>query len=422
MQSIILAAGKGTRMRSGTPKVLHPVLGRPVLGYVLKTLASIGLKQNTVVIGHQAERLKVFLKEFDQKEKTRSQAVLQPRQNGTGHAVMMTASALRGRKGNVLIWPGDMPLVERSTLKNFIDQHRRSGAKASVLTSIQPNPSGYGRILRAGGKFFAIREELDASERERAIQEVNTGVYLFDLPLLFKALKRIRPVNKKSEYYLTDTIEELVRMNCPVEAFPLAAPSEGLGINSRQDLAKAVEVMMKREMQKHMAAGVTFEMPELTYVAPEVKIGEDTVIHPWCYIEAGVRIGKNCKIGPYAKLNRGVVIEDGAVIGSFVEVNRSKIGKKVYAKHLAYIGDAVIGEGSNIGAGTITANYDGTHKHQTKIGKKVFVGSNTVFVAPVRVGDSARTGAGSVVTAGTHIQKGITVAGVPAKPLKKKRG
>jgi bifunctional UDP-N-acetylglucosamine pyrophosphorylase/glucosamine-1-phosphate N-acetyltransferase len=289
-----------------------------------------------------------------------------------------------------------------------------------VLSCLRVDPKGYGRILRAAGSFCAIREELDATETERRIQEVNTGVYLFQAPVLFRALRKIRPDNVKKEFYLTDTIEVLAAADAKLRAFPLAMEKEGQGINSRMDLAEATEMMKNREVQKHMEKGVTFVAPDQTYVEPGVKIGTDTVIYPWCYIETGVKIGKNCRIGPFAKIRKGCTVGDGAVVGNFVELNRSRIGKRVMAKHLTYLGDAVVGDGTNIGAGTITANFDGKKKHQTHIGKKVLVGSDTIFVAPVRVGNGAKTGAGCVITSGSRIQKGQVVAGVPARPIKKR--
>ena len=421
MQAIVLAAGKGTRMRSDRPKVLHEILGRPMLAYVLEVLSQLGIKRPVVVIGSGADEVRKWGRFYFSGKKNRTVPIflLQRRQRGTGHAVMTAEKFLRGSKEDILIWPADMPLLKEKTLREFIVSHRRSGNEVSVLSSLFINPAGYGRILRAGGRFYGIREELDASGIERRIQEVHTGVYFFKARALLGALGKIRPENSKKEFYLTDTIEILSRGNRRMEAFPLADSSEAQGINSRADLAEAVRKMKNREIQKHQDGGVTFAAPDQTFVAPGVRIGRDTVIYPWCYIESGVTIGRRCEIGPFAKIRKGTVIADGAVIGSFVEVARSRIGKKVLAKHLAYIGDSVIGDETNVGAGTITANFDGKRKNKTRIGKKVLVGSNTVFVAPVTVGDRARTGAGSVVTRGTKIKKGEVVAGVPARPLKK---
>ena len=416
MEALILAAGKGTRMRSEKPKVLHEIFDRPLLEYVLRTVEGAGVKCPAVVIGSGAEQVCSFLEKRGKKFST----VLQKEQRGTGHAVMQAEKLYRGRKGSLLIWPGDMPLLKTETLAAFIKAHQEAKAKVSVLSCLRIEPKGYGRILRMGGSFYAIREELDATESERRIQEVNTGVYLFDVEALFASLKKIKPSNAKQELYLTDVIEVLYQKNERIEAFPFALQDEGQGINSRIDLAQAFTVMNKREIQKHQESGVTIISPETTFIAPGVKLGQDTVIYPCTYIEENVKIGRDCKIGPFAKIRQGADIGDECVIGSFVEVSRSKIGKKVMMKHLAYLGDAVVGDETNIGCGAITANFDGKKKHQTKIGKKVLVGSNTVFVAPVWIGDEARTGAGSVVTAKTKVEKRGVIAGVPAKPVEKR--
>ena len=415
MEAIVLAAGKGTRMCSELPKVLHPVFEKPVLGYVLETLAGTGMKNPFVVVGYKAEKVRAFSKAYG------ATSVLQREQKGTGHAVMAAGPALKNTQGSVLIWPGDMPLVKPETLAKFLAEHKRSRAHVSVLSCVQEDPSGYGRIVREDGHFVAIREEPDATSEERAIREVNTGIYLFDKKVLFEALEKVGRDNQKGEYYLTDTVEILRREGYCVEAFLFASPEEGQGINSRKDLATVTKIINEREIAKHQEKGVTFMAPEQTFVAPDVKIGKGTTIYPWCFIESGVEIGRDSEIGPFAKIRRGTVIGDGTVIGSFVEVNRSRLGKKILAKHLTYLGDAVIGDGTNIGAGTITANFDGKKKHQTLIGKNVMVGSNTVLVAPVRIPDGVRTGAGSVVIPKIKIKKGDVVVGVPARPLSKKK-
>ncbi|MEI7751698.1 MAG: NTP transferase domain-containing protein [Candidatus Omnitrophota bacterium] len=415
MEAIVLAAGKGTRMCSELPKVLHPVFGKPVLGYVLEALAGAGIKNLFVVVGYKADEVRSFSKPYG------AIPVLQREQKGTGHAVMMAQAALKNAQGPVLIWPGDMPLVKPETLENFLAAHKKSRAHVSVLSCDQEDPKGYGRIVRDEGHFAAIREELDATPEERTIREVNTGIYLFDKKVLFESLGKVGRGNQKGEYYLTDTIEILRREGYCVEAFSLANAEEGQGINSQKDLATVTKKINEREIAKHQENGVTFMAPDQTFVAPGVKIGKGTTIYPWCFIKSGVEIGAHCEIGPFAKLRCGTVIGDGSVIGSFVEVNRSRLGKKVLAKHLIYLGDAVIGDGVNVGAGTITANFDGKKKHQTTIGKNVMIGSNTVFVAPVQIPDGAKTGAGSVVIPKTKIKKGDVVVGVPARPILKKK-
>ena len=381
MEAIVLAAGKGTRMCSELPKVLHPVFEKPVLGYVLETLAGTGMKNPFVVVGYKAEKVRAFSKAYG------ATSVLQREQKGTGHAVMAAGPALKNTQGSVLIWPGDMPLVKPETLAKFLAEHKRSRAHVSVLSCVQEDPSGYGRIVREDGHFVAIREEPDATSEERAIREVNTGIYLFDKKVLVEALEKVGRDNQKGEYYLTDTVEILRREGYCVEAFLFASPEEGQGINSRKDLATVTKKINEREIAKHQEKGVTFMAPEQTFVAPDVKIGKGTTIYPWCFIESGVEIGRDSEIGPFAKIRRGTVI----------------------------------GDGTNIGAGTITANFDGKKKHQTLIGKNVMVGSNTVLVAPVRIPDGVRTGAGSVVIPKIKIKKGDVVVGVPARPISKKK-
>lgn len=420
MQALVLAAGKGTRMRSGRPKVLHGIFDIPILAYVLRTLVGLGIRDPKVVVGSGAGEVRKFLAEETRCSAVRPHVILQREQKGTGHAVMMAEKLLRRGQGDVLIWPGDAPLLRKSTLDQFFKAHREAKSEASCLSSLQVDPAGYGRILRAGGRFYGIREELDATASERRIQEVNAGVYLFKTDRLFWALQKIRPGNRKKEFYLTDTIQILSEAGGRVTAFPLASPEEGLGINSQADLAEATQHMNKREIERHQAGGVTFVAPEQTFIAPGVSIGRDTVIYPWTYIETDVKIGRGCRIGPFTKIRKATEIGDRTVIGSFVEVNRSKIGRSVQIKHLAYFGDSRVGDGTNVGAGAITANFDGKTKHNTHIGKRVLVGSNTVFVAPVTIGDGAKTGAGSVVTGGTRVKKGEVVVGIPARPLKKR--
>lgn len=422
MRALVLAAGKGTRMRSPRPKVLHEIFGKPMLEYVLGTLAGLGIKTPAVVIGSGADQVRSFIRKREAAKSGQPFLILQKEQKGTGHAVQMAAGHFENYNGSILIWPADMPLLSKEVIAELIEKHEESEADVSVLSSKQTNPYGYGRILRGPrGEVTGIREEIDADEEERKIREVNSGVYVFRAHKLFYALKNIEPSNRKQELYLTDTIQILASSGAEVKAFALATEEEAQGINSKKDLAAAHGIINRREIENHMDAGVTFVSPEQTFVEPGVKIGADTIVYPWSYIEGGVEIGANCHIGPCAKLRKGTQIGDASYIGSFVEVNRSRIGKRVLAKHLAYLGDAEVGDDTNIGAGAITANFDGKKKHATRIGKKVLIGSNTVLVAPVTLEDSVRTGAGSVVVAGSKIKKGQVIVGVPAKPLAKKR-
>jgi bifunctional UDP-N-acetylglucosamine pyrophosphorylase/glucosamine-1-phosphate N-acetyltransferase len=400
-------------MKSERPKVLHEIFGRPLIDYPLEVLTDLGIRKPVVVVGWGKEAVLAHLD-------GQATPVVQSPQLGTGHAVIVTKKKAGRFRGDLLIWPADMTLVRGETIRALLRGHRKSKADVTVLSSFLIDPTGYGRIVRQAGRPVDIREELDATSEEKRIHEVNTGVYLFKAGALFGALEKIRPTNRKKEYYLTDTIRLIDEEGGRVEALPFASPEEAQGINSQADLARAVKALNQREIRKHQMAGVTIVSPDQTFIAPGVRIGAESVIHPWTYIERGVRIGKGVTIGPFAKIRSGSVIEEGAVIGSFVEVVRSRIGKKVLAKHLTYLGDAAVGAGTNIGAGTITANFDGKRKHQTRIGKNAFIGVDTLFVAPVQVGDRAKTGAGTVLTRGTKVPKGEVFVGVPAHRLGRK--
>ena len=413
LQAVVLAAGRGTRMRTDVPKVLHPIFDRPLIDYPLDILQDLGIKRPIVVAGWGREKVAAHLK-------GKAEIVVQSPQLGTGHAVQTAKKKLAGFRGDILIWPADMTLVRKETIRQLIHDHRKSGCAVSILSGFMPDPAGYGRMVRQDGRLAEIREELDAGPEEKKIKEINTGIYLFRPRSLFESLEKIKPTNKKKEYYLTDSVRLVSEAGGRVEAFPIASAEEAQGINSQADLACAFRILNQRTLQKLQGEGVTIVSAETTFIAPDAVIGPETVIHPCTYIEGKVRIGKKCQIGPFAKIRSGSVIEEGAVIGSFVEIVRSRIGKKVFAKHLSYLGDAVIGDETNIGAGTITANYDGKNKNQTRIGKKSFIGVDTVFIAPVRVGDYAKTGAGSVLTRGTHVKSGAVYIGVPARPLKNK--
>lgn len=340
-------------------------------------------------------------------------------QRGTGHAVTVAKEALKHNSGDVLVLAGDAPLLKKETLLKLIAEHERTGSQVSILSAHVENPGTYGRIIRNfRGEVIAIREELDASDKERELQEINSGTYLFSRQHLFNALEKIKAANKKKEYYLTDTIEILIHQGQKVSAFCLADEGEVMGINTRKDLVKANLMLYQRKISELLESGVTVLSPENTFIASDVSVGEDTIIFPFTYIERGVKIGKGCRIGPFAYLREGSQIDDKAQIGSFVEVVRSRVGKRTMIKHLSYVGDTIVGDQVNIGAGTITANYDGSKKFKTVIEDGAFIGSNTVLIAPVKVGKKAKTGAGSVVLASCNVPKGTTVAGVPAKNIK----
>jgi bifunctional UDP-N-acetylglucosamine pyrophosphorylase/glucosamine-1-phosphate N-acetyltransferase len=412
--AVILAAGEGTRMRSRRSKVLHEVAGKSIVAHGVSAVKRAGVSRIVLVAGRNRRDLEsLFAGE--------AKVVFQRERLGTGHALACAVAALGRFEGDLLVVAGDAPLIRPETLRVLIRRHRKEGAEASILSARVEHPAGYGRIVRDGlGRVTAIREELDAAAWERSIHEVNSGTYVFRAPAARRVLRKVRPLNRKQEYYLTDAVEILVREGDGVKAHMLASETEISGINTRNDLAKASEAMWKRNVDYHLGRGVTVISPANTCIESDVHIGADTVIHPFTYIEHDVRIGRDCVIGPFAKVRSGSRIENGAVVGSFVEIVRTKLGRRTYVKHLAYLGDAAVGAGVNIGAGTITANFDGKKKNRTVIGDGAFIGCDTVLIAPVSVGRGARTGAGSVVLRGRNVKPRETVAGVPAKPLKGK--
>jgi bifunctional UDP-N-acetylglucosamine pyrophosphorylase/glucosamine-1-phosphate N-acetyltransferase len=426
--AVILAAGKGTRMKSDLVKVLHPILGVPMLHYTID-LALHGIKAEKiiVVIGHQADRIQKLY------EGVPVQFAVQPKQLGTGHAVMQAAPFLESFKGPVLILCGDVPLVKPETLHSLMDAFRTNRSVLAVMTVVVENPYGYGRILRQDdGLIDRIVEEKDATEKERGVREINTGIYCIDAAFLKEGLREIGRENAQGEYYLTDLIEIAGRRGLKCSPFPVSNPVEVMGINTRVDLATANEVLRQEKVKSLMLSGVTVLDPKTAYVDQTVEIGKDTVLYPNCILEGKTKIGERCVvesntkisdtilgnevticpnsviaesriedgvvIGPFARLRPLSEIKAKAKIGNFVEVKKSVVGKGTKANHLSYIGDSTLGENVNVGAGTITCNYDGFEKHQTIIGDRVFVGSNVELVAPVKVGNDASIGAGTTVT------------------------
>ena len=407
---LILAAGQGTRMKSELPKVLHEVAGVPVLADVIHCVKEAGIRNISVVVGYQRERFRSLL--------IGSQAIVQEKQLGTGHAVMQAKAHFSRFEGEILVMPGDVPCMRPETIRRLMDEHRKSGAKATVLTAEVEHPAGYGHIIRDNGKVVGIREELDATENEKQIPEVNSGIYMFHARTLFEVLNSIKENAKKKEYYLTDVIEELVRAGHPVSSFRCEDEREMQGINTRAHLAAANKILNEREINRHQEAGVTVVSPEQTFIATDVEIGNDTVIHPFTWIEPDVKIGKKCIVGPFAKIRSKSQIGNGCIVGSFVEVVRSKVGDGTYVKHLSYLGDAELGNKVNVGAGTVVANYDGKNKNKTIVRDGAFLGCNTVLIAPTQVGRAAKTGAGAVVRAHHFVPDGETVVGVPANVIK----
>ncbi|MCX5679404.1 MAG: NTP transferase domain-containing protein [Candidatus Omnitrophica bacterium] len=410
--AVVLAAGRGTRMKSDTPKVMHGLLGKPIIWYVLNALKAAGIKDIIVVAGYGSRMLKGEL--------GGARMVLQKKLLGSGDAVNSAKRFLKFRTGDILVTCGDAPLIRPETLKRLIGKHRSSGASATVLTAKVKDPSGYGRMIRDDNKkILKIAEDKDASVYEGSIDEINVGTYCFKYADLFAALSKVRSNNSKKEFYLTDTLS-IIRsgMSKPVESVLAEDESEVIGINTRADLAEASMRLKNMVLRGLMADGVTIEDPSTTIIHPGVKIGRDTVIKPNTIIGSNVTIGKGCEIGPFARIRPGTRIADSAEIGNFVELVRTTIGKGTKVKHHTYLGDAVVGKGVNVGAATITANYDGKNKHKTVIEDGAFIGVGAILIAPVKIGRRATVGAGCVVPKGHNVPPGVTVVGVPAKILK----
>ncbi len=405
------------RMESDVPKVLHKVCGKPMLKYMVDILHQLGIKRCVVVVGHKQELVKEILKGTGG-----IRIVRQPKLLGSADAVRQTRKSFSNFNGDLLIVYGDTPLISYQSLKKLVQFHQKDGATCTILTAILKNPTGFGRIMRAeDNRIVRIVEEQDADTYEKAIREINVGAYCFKAGQFFSTLEEIKPDNVKKEYYLTDTIEVLSKKRAKVESISTQDEQEAFGINSRHDLMHAHAIINKRNIENLVSNGVTIVDPTTTYIYGEVKAGGDTIIYPHTIIEDRVKIGRTCLIGPFAHLRSGTILEDGVEIGNFVEVVRSRIGSRSKIKHHSYIGDATIGKGVNIGAGTITANYDGKNKNPTFIDDGAFIGVGTILIAPVKIGKGAVTGAGSVVTKNKNVPAGATVVGVPARILKKRR-
>jgi bifunctional UDP-N-acetylglucosamine pyrophosphorylase/glucosamine-1-phosphate N-acetyltransferase len=423
---VILAAGQGTRMKSAHAKVLHPLGGRALVCHVLAASAPLGAARSVVVVGHQADAVEAVCGGFDVR------FALQSEQRGTGHAVRVASDAELGDfSGDVVILYGDVPLLRTATIERLLHRHRERGALLSLLTTVVDAPQGYGRIVRdAAGTVQRIVEERDASAEERLVREVNPGIYCVRSEFLREALAGLAPDNAQGELYLTDVVAAAVRRGGPVVTEPVD-PAEVAGINSRAELAALEAALRSEVIARHMAAGVTFLDPATAYVDATVTIGPDTVIGPMVQLRGATDVGRDCRIdgnafvqdttladgvhlrpmvvlaeatiasgaivGPFAQLRPGAELGEGVHIGNFVEVKKSVIGSGTKANHLAYIGDATIGRDSNIGAGTITCNYDGFAKHRTVIGDRVQIGSDSQLVAPVEIGDDAYVATGTTV-------------------------
>ncbi len=396
IKSVILAAGKGTRMKSETSKVLHEIYGKPLLGYVLDAVKNIA-SENFVIVGHHAEDVSTFVEKNYQNAKT----VLQSPQLGTGHAVSMVCPSLGNYDGLVVILCGDTPLITEDTIEKFVNFHKKQNSDLTVMSTIFEDPTNYGRIIREQDNTLkCIVEEKDATPEQKAVKEVNAGIYCLNWGKIKAAFSQLTSNNAQGEYYLTDIIEWGKKQNLNVNAYILENNEEIYGINSRLNLAEATSILTRRVLHNLMVNGVTIVDPASTWISPDTEIGQDTVVYPSTYIEGKNKIGKNCKIGPCAHLRGGVEVFDNVKIGNFVEVKKAVIKSNTNVGHLSYIGDSELGSHVNIGAGTITANYEPLSKVKSKTTLKdnVKIGSNTVLVAPVTVEEGANIGAGSVVT------------------------
>jgi bifunctional UDP-N-acetylglucosamine pyrophosphorylase/glucosamine-1-phosphate N-acetyltransferase len=425
---VVLAAGKGTRMKSALPKVLHRAGELPLIEHVFRTADALSPQTVTVVVGHLADTVRRALG-----KRLGLAFALQEPQLGTGHAVLQAERELRDRSGTVVLLSGDVPLLRAATLRALVQVHSERRAAATVLTAIVAEPDGYGRIVRgADGSIEAIVEHKDATVEQRRIAEINSGIYAFDLEPLFDALRRIGASNAQGEYYLPDLISIYRSRGLGVETVVADDPREILGVNSRKELADVTAVLRTRRNEELMEAGVTLVDPATTFIGPDVTVGPDTIIHPGVYLEGRTSVGSGCvihsgvrivdstidedvvinnfcvildshvargaRLGPFAHIRPQSNVGEGAHVGNFVELKKTALGRGSKANHLSYLGDATIGEGVNVGAGTITCNYDGVAKHQTVIEDGAFIGSDTQLIAPVRVGRGAYVAAGSSIT------------------------
>lgn len=396
IKAVILAAGKGTRMKSNTPKVLHKIFEKPLLGYVLDNVKNL-VNESFVIVGHHAEEVS----EYVEKNYNSAKTVLQSPQLGTGHAVSMVCPSLTDYNGLVIILCGDTPLITEETLKKFVDYHSSNNSDLTVMSAIFDNPTNYGRIIReSDNSLKCIVEEKDATTEQKAVKEVNAGIYCLNWGKIKQAFSQLTSNNAQGEYYLTDIIEWGKKNSLNVNAYIMENNEEIYGINSRSNLATAFKIMNSRKLNKLMDNGVTIVDPDSTWISEDTEIGSDTTIYPSTYIEGVNKIGSNCKIGPCAHLRGGVEVADNCKIGNFVEVKKAAIDHNTNAGHLSYIGDAQLGANVNIGAGTITANYNPVtkQKNKTVLKDNVKIGSNTVLVAPVVIEEGTNVGAGSVIT------------------------
>jgi bifunctional UDP-N-acetylglucosamine pyrophosphorylase/glucosamine-1-phosphate N-acetyltransferase len=443
--AVIMAAGKGTRMKSSTPKVLHAVLGKPMIEFVLDHVRDMGVGSAILLVGHGSDAVRAAVGE-------RATVVVQEPQLGTGHAIQVAAPHIPAAAKTVIVLSGDAPLITRDMLERLIATQREQKARVTVLTAELPWSNDLGKIVRNGhGHIERIVEARECTPEQKQICEINTGTYCFDRAHLDAYLPKIGLPNSQKEIYLTDVVLLTARDGLPVVPVDAGDPYASIGVNSRKELAEVTRVLRERINERWMAEGVTMHDPAATYIHPDVHIGRDTILLPGCMLEGhtrvgegcvigphsrlidatlgdrvtvqnsvllGAKLGDECTVGPFAYLRPGTDLADRVKVGDFVEMKNARVEEGSKIPHLSYVGDAHLGRKVNIGAGTITCNYDGKNKHRTDIEDEVHIGSNTNLVAPVRVGRGAKTGAGAVVT--RDVAPGATVAGVPARELKRK--
>jgi bifunctional UDP-N-acetylglucosamine pyrophosphorylase/glucosamine-1-phosphate N-acetyltransferase len=392
--AIILAAGVSKRMNTQLPKVLHEVCGRPMLAYVLDACREVGVARMYAVVGFGADQVK---QQFDEAKDITW--VQQDEQLGTAHAVMCCKEYLKDFKGETLILCGDGPLVRAEMLTTLIGKHQMEQAAATLATAVLEDPTGYGRIIRDRyGNIQGIVEDADCTREQLIITEINPSYYLFNNQILFEAVEQVKPDNVKKEYYLTDAVSRIIATGHKVVAVTAVRPEEAVGVNSRAQLSVASKIMQKRIQQELMDHGVTIVDPDNTWIDAKAKIGQDTVIEPFTYIHGEVKIGKSCRIGPFAYLRPGTILKDDVVLGVFTEVKNSIMADGVRVRHHSFIGDATVGQNVNVGAGSITANYDGHNVNRTQIGDNCYIGSGAVLIAPLVLKDDTHINAGAVVT------------------------
>ncbi|HIT70460.1 MAG TPA: NTP transferase domain-containing protein [Candidatus Scatovivens faecipullorum] len=392
VMTVIMAAGKGTRMKSNKSKLVHKIYDKELVKRVAELASQVGTDEIVTVVGHLKEQIQEVLGDS-------VKYAYQDELLGTGHAVMQASKFLEGKSGKVVILYGDVPIIRKETIENLIIKSFKNKEYATLLTAIYENPTGYGRIIRdEGGNIKAIVEEKDANIFEKEIKEINSGIYCFDIEELLSALKLLKPNNAQGEYYLTDVIKIMNDKGLKTGAVIVEDNTEILGVNDRAQLELLTRVLRMRINAFHMKNGVTIEDANSTYIHDNVKIGIDTVIHPNTIIKEGVIIGDNCEIGPNAYIREGCIIGNNVKIGNFVELKKTIIGDRTKVPHFIYLGDTKIGVDGNIGCGTITCNYDGKNKNKTIIGDRAFIGSNTNLVAPVTLGDDVLIAAGSTIT------------------------